>query len=237
MNEQNIPTHVGFILDGNGRWAKKQGKVRVKGHVAGKEAILNIIEECGNLGIKYVSVYAFSTENFTRPLHEVDFIMKLFDTAFKKDIHRVAENNVKVVFSGIKDNLAPSLVKSMDKVTENSKNNTGLVLNICFHYGSQMEIIDMVKKIHQDLNKKELKLKDLTPEIINKYMYNDLPPLDLIIRTSGEQRLSNFMLWQAAYAELYFTNTYWPDFNKEELNIAIKAYQDRNRRFGGVDDD
>ena len=233
MNEQNvkIPNHVAIILDGNGRWAKDKGKKRTEGHKAGYEDLKRISKYNLNRGTKILSVYAFSTENFKRPQEEVDFLMNLFMKGFNMDSGFFQKENIKVVFSGKRDNLRKDVLDAMDKMTEDTKNNNKGILNICLNYGGRAEIIDAVHKII------ETKEENITEETFNKYLYNDLPDVDLMIRTSGEVRISNFLLWQISYAELYFPKCYFPDFNEEEYDKALLEYTKRDRRFGSLNNE
>ena len=235
MNEElKIPNHVGIIMDGNGRWATERGMVRTMGH---KTAVDNLKQLCihmADVGVKYASLYAFSTENFKRDKSEVDFLMNLFVSSFKKEIDFLIKKNVKLLFSGRRDPLPEKVLKIMDEIVEDTKNNTSLTLNICLNYGSHAEITDMTKKLCEQYKNGEITLDDITDEYIQKNMYQDLPPLDFVIRTSGELRLSNFMMYQASYAELYFPKVYFPDFNNEEFDKAILEFNKRNRRFGGI---
>ena len=233
MNEQNvkIPNHVAIILDGNGRWAKVKGKKRTEGHKAGSENLKKISKYILNKGTKVLSVYVFSTENFKRPQEEVDFLMNLFVKEFNIDSGFYQKENIKVVFSGKRENLRKDVLDAMDKMTEKTKNNTKGILNICLNYGGRAEIIDAVHKIIE--NKEE----NITEETFNKYLYNDLPDVDLMIRTSGEVRISNFLLWQISYAELYFPKCYFPDFNEEEYDKALLEYTKRDRRFGSLNNE
>lgn len=235
MNDEIImPNHIGIIMDGNGRWAKERGMIRSMGH---KKAIDTIKELCihmSEVGLKYCSVYAFSTENFKREASEVNFLMDLFTSMFEKGIRFFNERNIKVIFSGRREPLPEKVLDAMDKIVENTKNNTGLVFNICINYGSHSEIVDTTKKLCEMYKNGNIELDDINEELISKNLYQDLPPLDFVIRTSGELRLSNFMMWQASYAEFYFPKTYFPDFNSEEFDKAILEFNKRNRRFGGV---
>ena len=233
MNELNIPNHVGIIMDGNGRWATSRGLSRSAGHKAGADNLKKLCKHINKLGVNYLSLYAFSTENFKREANEVNFLMNLFIEMFTNDFKFLIEDNVKVLFSGRREGL-PEKVKEAIKTMENdSKNNTGTVLNICLNYGSQDEIVDMVKKISSEVKEGNLKIDDIDKELINKNMYYELPPVDYVIRTSGEQRISNFMLWQSSYAEYYFPKTLFPDFDEKEFDKAIEEYNKRHRRFGG----
>ncbi len=230
MNNENIkiPNHVGIILDGNGRWAKARGLKRTAGHLAGYENLLKLSKYVLTRGTKYLSVFAFSTENFNRPQEEVDYLMDLFIKGFNRDRGYFNKENIKVVFSGRRDRLSDKVLAAMDQMMEETKDNTLGTLNICLNYGGRAEIIDAVNKI---INSNE---KNITEETFKKYLYNDLPDIDFMIRTSGEVRISNFMLWQLSYAELYFPECYFPDFNEIEYDKALEEYTSRNRRFGGL---
>lgn len=229
-----VPNHVAIIMDGNGRWATEKGMVRTEGHKKGAETLENLAVHILNSGTKYLSVYAFSTDNFKRPETEVSFLMNLFIKMFKTKMEKIIKNDIRVVFSGRRENLKDDVLEAMDSIVEKSKNNKTGTLNICLNYGSQEEIVDATKKIVMDVQKGNLNLDDLDKELYYKYMYENLPPIDLMIRTSGEQRLSNFMLYQLTYSELYFTDTYFPDFDEKEYDKAIDAYNNRDRRFGKI---
>lgn len=231
----NIPDHIAIILDGNGRWAKKRGMPRTFGHQRGVENIRHIAIAASDFGIKALSVYAFSTENWKRPKAEVDFLMKLpgeFEKKFKDEFKKY---DIRVMFSGRKTHLSPENLEILERITEKTKDRKGLILNICFDYGSQTEIIEAVKDIAKDVKEGKMDVKNIEIDDISKRLYTkDLPPLDLLIRPSGEVRLSNYLLWQAAYAELYFCKTYWPAFSKGDLEKALVDYTKRNRRYGGL---
>ena len=229
-----IPNHVAIIMDGNGRWAEKRGKKRTEGHKKGANALKKVSEYAFDKGIKVLSVFAFSTENWKRDKEEVDFLMNLFLKAFKENFDSVKKKGVKVVFSGLKDKLSKEVLDAMDEMTESTKDNKNGIFNICINYGGQDEIVEASKKISRDIIDGKIKEEDVNKEIFGKYMFNDLPPIDLLIRTSGEYRVSNFMLWQMAYSEMYFTNVYWPDFDDKCLEDAINSFNKRDRRFGGV---
>lgn len=234
MKDLIIPNHIGIIMDGNGRWAQMKGLPRTMGH---KHAITNLKELCVHMvdvGVKVCSLYAFSTENFKRDVQEVNFLMNLFIEIFQKEFDFVKEKNVKVVFSGRREPLPTRVLEVMDALVEDTKNNTSLILNICLNYGSHAEIEDMTKKICKYYKEGKIELEDITEEFIQKNLYQDLPPLDFVIRTSGELRLSNFMMYQASYAEFYFPQVLFPDFTSEEFDKAIVEFNKRNRRFGGV---
>lgn len=232
--DNKIPKHVAIIMDGNGRWAQKRGLKRTKGHQKGAEALKKISEYVYDKNIKVLSVFAFSTENWKRDKEEVDYLMDLFIKAFKENFDVVKKKGVKVIFSGIKDKLSDKVIKTMEKMTEETKDNTNGIFNICLNYGGQDEIINATKKISKDVKDGIIDYNDINQDLFGKYLFNDLPPIDLLIRTSGEYRISNFMLWQMAYAEFYFTDTLWPDFDEKEMDKAIDSYNKRDRRFGSV---
>lgn len=229
-NDLKIPTHVAIIVDGNGRWARDRGLPRIKGHDAGFDNLKKISKYILNKGIKVLSLYCFSTENFKREKKEVDHLMDLFLIMFKKEANFFNENNIKVVFSGGDEPLPKKVISARDKLVEMTKNNTGGILNICLNYGGRREIVDATKKIIHD----NLKEEDITEDLFKKYLYNDLPDVDLMIRTSGECRLSNFLLWELSYAELYFPKVKFPDFSESDFDEAIIVYNGRDRRFGGI---
>lgn len=228
-----IPNHVAIIVDGNGRWAKEKGLPRSMGHDAGFKRLKEITSYAFNKGIKVVSVYVFSTENFKRSKEEVDHLMNLFVNGFKKDKFYLKEN-IKVVFSGRKEPLRQDVLDAMDKIVSDTKDNTKGILNICLNYGSRSEIIDATKKIVNEVENGKLTIDEINEGMYHKYLYQDLPDVDLMIRTSGELRLSNFLLWQNSYAEFYFPKTYFPDFTKKEFDKAIVEYTSRDRRFGSI---
>lgn len=230
MDREIIPNHVAIIMDGNGRWAKKRNLPRSLGHKAGSENLKKLGLHIFKRGVRVLSVYAFSTENFKRSPEEIDYLMNLFVKNFKKELKVFAENNIRVVFSGRKEPLRSDVLEAMDEVVEATKENTGGIFNICLNYGSQYEIVDAVKRIV--LEKKDV--SELTPKEFEKYLYQELPPIDFLIRTSGEYRLSNFMMYQLAYAEFYFTDCLFPDFDDKKFDEALQEFQNRDRRFGGV---
>lgn len=236
-NDLIMPLHLGIIMDGNGRWAQEKGLPRTMGH---KSAVNNLKKLCihmTELGIKYASLYAFSTENFKREISEVEFLMTLFMNVFNKEFETLKKEKIRVIFSGRREPLPEKVLKAMDKLVEETKNNDKLVLNICLNYGSHAEIVDTTKKICEMYKNNKISLDDIDEEFIQKNLYNDLPPLDFVIRTSGELRLSNFMMYQASYAEFYFPKVYFPDFDNKELDKALEEFNKRNRRFGGIKDE
>jgi undecaprenyl diphosphate synthase len=224
----NIPNHIGIIVDGNGRWAKERGLSRSMGHKAGADNLKKLSLYIFDQGVSCLSLYVFSTENFKRDIEEVNYLMNLFILMFEKEFEVYKKKNIKVLFSGRKANLKEEVLTAMSIIEEETKDNTKGILNFCLNYGGQQEIVDAVNKVIKD------KKDNISIEDFNKYLYQDLPPLDLIIRTSGEERLSNFMLYQAAYSELYFINTYFPDFDEKAFDSAILEYNKRDRRFGGI---
>ena len=228
-----IPKHVAIIMDGNGRWAEQRGLKRSDGHKAGSEALKKVVEYAFNNGIEVLSVFAFSTENFKRSAEEVNYLMNLFVVVFKKYFNELHNKGIKIVFSKKEEGLPVNLEKLIKDITEKTKNNKKGIFNVCINYGGYDEIIDMTKKISAKVKNNELDINDINAHVINENLYQVLPPIDLVIRTSGEFRISNFMLLQMAYAELYFTNTYFPDFNDAEFEKALNEYKNRNRRFGG----
>ena len=227
------PEHVAIILDGNRRWAKERGLPSLKGHQKGFENIRDLAPYIINQGVKYLSVFAFSTENFSRSVEEVKYLMDIFVNWFNKECDKIHKENIKIVFSGRKENLRPDVLNAMEKVTEMTKNNTKGVFNICLNYGGIQEIADATKRIAKEVKEGKLNEEDIDEKLMYKYMYNELPPIDLLIRTSGEQRISNFMMYELSYAELYFTEVKFPSFDREEFEHAIDEFNKRNRRFGG----
>ena len=234
MNQESIPKHVAIIMDGNGRWAQKRGLKRTNGHKKGADALKKISECIYDKNVEVLSVYAFSTENWKRDKEEVDYLMNLFITSFKKNFEVVKNKGIKVIFSGFRDRLNDDVLKAMDKMTLETKDNTKGIFNICINYGGQDEIVNAVKEISKDLKAGIIDENDINKELVSKHMFNNLPPVDLVIRTSGEYRISNFMLWSLAYAELYFTDVLWPDFDENELDKALNSFKKRDRRYGSV---
>lgn len=233
-----LPTHVGIIMDGNGRWAKKRGLERSKGHIEGAKTFRRIGEYAGNLGIKHISFYAFSTENWSRPENEVDAIMNLFSEYLEEARERLDENiekGIRMRFLGDRSVLSPELRYMMDFIEDATKEMTKVNLNIAVNYGGQQEILHSVISLAQKVRDGIISPEDITlPDIQNGLYTQEQPPVDLVIRPSGEQRLSNFLLWQTAYAEFWFSDVLWPDFTEEDFDKALTAYEKRNRRFGGI---
>lgn len=223
-----IPNHIAIIMDGNGRWAEKRGLPRTFGHKEGADALRKIITYAGKIGVKYLTVYAFSTENWKRSKDEIDALMFLFKTYLKNEEKNIMKNNVRFLVSGRKNGVSSSLLEAIKKLEDKSRDNTGLTLNIAFNYGGRAEIVDAVNSILKS------GADNINEEDFSKYLYNDIPDPELLIRTSGEFRISNFLLWQIAYSEIYITKALWPDFDEKELDKAIQSYNERDRRFGGV---
>ena len=233
LNLDTLPQHIAIIMDGNGRWAKKQGLMRAVGHEKGTKAVREVVEACSEIGVPHLTLYAFSTENWNRPKLEVDTLMKLLVSSLKKEIKTLQDNNIALNAIGSLETLPKKAQKELMEVISKTKDNTRMTLTLALSYGSREELITAVKKIGEKMINNEISLKDIDESVINKHLYtHNLPDVDLLIRTSGEERISNFLLWQIAYAELYFTNVLWPDFRKENLYEAIYNYQNRERRFG-----
>ncbi|MCQ2561144.1 MAG: isoprenyl transferase [Clostridia bacterium] len=231
----NIPQHTAIIMDGNGRWAKERGMVRVQGHNAGMKSLKEIVKASSTMGIKYLTVYAFSTENWKRPQDEVSGIFKLVVKYIKQEIKELDANNVRVNIIGDWHALPEDARASLQYALDTTKDNDGLVFNVALNYGGRAEILKSVKTILDKVASGEISQEDLTEDTISSYLYTaEMPDPDLIIRTGGEYRLSNFLTWQSAYSELYVTDVYWPDFTPAELEKAIEAYNGRERRFGGL---
>ncbi|CUP53336.1 MAG: isoprenyl transferase [Turicibacter sp.] len=232
-----LPQHIAIILDGNGRWAKKRGLPRTAGHQEGAMNVREITKLCANIGIKALTVYAFSTENWKRPDEEVKFLMKLPIKFFNEFAPELVENNIRLKVIGNVEELPIDLQQKVLEISELTKNNTKMTLTIALNYGSQDEIKQAVQAIATDVKNGQLNVEDINEDVIDQHlMTSDLPPLDLMIRTSGELRISNYLLWQLAYAELYFTSIAWPDFKEEQLYEALLDYQKRNRRFGALNE-
>jgi len=231
--EKYYPNHVAIILDGNRRWAKEKGLPSLKGHQKGFDNICDLAPYIINKGVKYLSVFAFSTENFKRSAEEVKYLMDLFVDMFHKECEKIHDENIKIIFSGRRENLRPDVLEAMDYISGKTRNNTKGVFNICLNYGGQQEIADATKKIAYAVQKGELSPEEIDHQTMAKYMYQELPPIDYLIRTSGEYRLSNFMMYELSYAEMYFPKIYFPDFDREQFEISIDEFNKRDRRFGG----
>lgn len=232
---ENVPKHIAIIMDGNGRWAKKRGLPRIAGHREGMNVITKIVRKSNEIGVEVLTLYAFSTENWKRPKNEVEFLMKLPERFLEIELPKLMKENVRVRLMGNKEQLPNHTVAAVEKAIEKTKNNTGLVLNFALNYGSRHELINAIQSIASDVKKGIIDPVMVTDELLESYlMTNDLNDPDLLIRTSGEIRLSNFMLWQLAYTEFWFTDVLWPDFNEECFIEAINVYQNRKRRYGGI---
>jgi len=229
----SIPNHIAIIMDGNGRWAKKRNKSRDYGHKEGKKSVKKIVKACAELGIKNLTLFAFSTENWNRPKLEIDFLMKLLLTSLNQELETLTKNNIRFKTIGNLEKLPKKLTSYLIKVTKKTQNNSGMTLTLALSYGARKEIVDAMQAIGNKVKNNLISLKNIDESVINQHLYTHyLPDVDLLIRTSGEKRVSNFLLWQIAYAELYFTEKLWPDFSKEDLYEAIVNYQQRERRFG-----
>ena len=230
MEQNRIPKHIAIIMDGNGRWAKKRFMPRTVGHKEGSETLKKIVTHCTKIGVKFLTVYAFSTENWKRASAEVDALMLLFKLYLEKEKKTFMENDIRFMISGSRENISATLLKSMDSLIEETKENKTLTLNIAFNYGGRKEIVDGINKIISS------GIKYITEEEMGGFLYNDVPDPELLIRTGGEFRISNFLLWQMAYSEIYISDKLWPDFGAEDLDLAIEEYVSRDRRYGGVKD-
>lgn len=230
MSERAVPSHIGYIMDGNRRWAKHHGLPAYEGHLAGYNALKEVLEATLEAGVKYATVYAFSTENWQRQAEEVEKLMGLVVSAVKNDQRFLMDRDVRVRFLGSRERLPLRVLEAIDKIEQLTKDNTAGTLGLCLNYGGHAEVVDAVKKIVQS----GVAAEDITPELITQNLYvPEMPPCDLVVRTSGEQRLSNFMLWRAAYSELLFMEKYWPDMTKNDISAILDEYARRNRRFGG----
>lgn len=237
INSEKLPKHVAIIMDGNGRWAKQKGLIRTIGHEKGSTAVREVVEASAEIGIENLTLYAFSTENWKRPKFEVDTLMKLLVSSLKKEIQKLHDNNIKLNAIGNLKLLPKKVLAELSDVIERTKNNSRMTLTLALSYGSREEIVNAMKEIGEKVKNNIISHEKIDETIINEHLYTrNLPDVDLLIRTSGEQRISNFLLWQIAYAELYFTEVLWPDFSKEELYIALHSYQNRERRFGKTSD-
>ncbi len=233
INLESLPKHISIIMDGNGRWAKQKGFLRAFGHEEGTKAVRDVVEGSAELGIENLTLYAFSTENWNRPKLEVDTLMRLLVSSLKKEIKTLIKNNIKLNAIGNLNTLPKKAQKELNEVIEKTKDNNRMTLTLALSYGSREELVHAVKDITQKVKNEELSIDAIDESIINQHLYTqNLPDVDLLIRTSGEQRISNFLLWQIAYAELYFSTILWPDFRREDLYEAIYNYQTRERRFG-----
>lgn len=233
IDKSKVPQHLAVIMDGNGRWATAKGLLRTAGHEQGVKTVEEVIEGCGKLGIQYLTLYAFSTENWNRPKLEVKTLMQLLVYNLKKELKRFMEKEVRLNTIGNVDMLPKNVQKKLAEVKDATQNNTKLILTLALSYGSREELVNSIKEICTKVKNNIISVENIDEVVINEHLYTqNLPDVDLLIRTSGEQRISNFLLWQIAYAELYFTEVLWPDFKKEHLFEAILNYQQRERRFG-----
>ncbi len=233
IDSAKLPNHLAIIMDGNGRWAKKKGMLRIFGHESGTKSVREVVETSAELGIRCLTLYAFSTENWKRPKKEVQTLMNLLVTSLKKEIKTLQDNNIKLSAIGCLEDLPKKAHRELFEVIEKTKDNTRMTLTLALSYGSREELISVIKEIAYKVKNNIISVETIDESIINRHLYTrKLPDVDLLIRTSGEQRISNFLLWQIAYAELYFTDTLWPDFKKNNLYEALISYQQRERRFG-----
>ena len=231
-----VPSHLAIIMDGNGRWAEKNDLARREGHKQGVDVLKDVIKESQTLGISCLTVYAFSTENWKRPRLEVKFLMKLFQQTLRSEAQELNENEVQVHIIGRRKGLPEYLLNEIDYIENLTENNSGLQLNIAFNYGGRAELVDTFKKVIKENDSTDFKIDDINEEKIHNHLYNsDYPEVELLIRTGGELRLSNFLLWEIAYAELYFTDKFWPEFKRKDLRKAVKDFQRRDRRFGTIE--
>ena len=230
---ERLPRHIAIIMDGNGRWAKRRNQPRVFGHRQGAKSVRKVVEATARLGINNLTLYAFSTENWNRPKHEIKTLMKLLVNALKNELGLMMKNNIRLNAIGHTDMMPTNVQQELQEVLDETKENTGLVLTLALSYGARQEILRAVQEISHKVKNNIISVENVDDNIINKHLYTqNLPDVDLLIRTSGEVRISNFLLWQIAYAELYFTDELWPDFNETSLHKAIAEYQKRERRFG-----
>ena len=235
LNELKIPQHVAIIMDGNGRWAKKKHMPRTFGHAQGARVLEQTLEDCDDLGVKYLTVYAFSTENWARPYEEVQVIMNLFRDYLISAVEKCNRNNVRCMVIGERSKLDDDIIAAINNLENETRNNTGITFIVAINYGARDEITRGVREIAESVRKGEIDPADISEDMITAHLdTRDIPDPDLLIRTSGEERLSNFLMWQLAYTEFYFTDIPWPDFNKEELIKAIEKYSSRDRRYGNV---
>lgn len=233
INKDKLPKHIAVIMDGNGRWAKQRGKLRVFGHENGVTAVRNTVEAAAEIGVDHLTLYAFSTENWKRPQKEVDALMSLLVKSLNKETATLNKNNIRLNAIGDLKSLQPKTYSELMKAIENTKNNTRTTLTLALSYSARWELMEMVKKVGQDLVDGKLRQEDINEDLISNHLATQhIPDPELLIRTSGEQRISNFLLWQIAYSELYFSPKLWPDFGKEDFYEAIVNYQGRERRFG-----
>lgn len=235
IDMNRVPNHIAIIMDGNGRWAKNKFLPRTAGHKAGVETIRRVLRECKRLNVKHITLYAFSTENWKRPKIEVDALMNLLSSYLKSELQELHDENIKITAIGDLSNLPNKCVKELDNAIEFTKNNTGCNLNLALNYGGRSDIKNALVDIVKDVKNGKIEIEKIDENTISNYLSTKhIPDPDLVIRTSGEERLSNFLLWEVAYSEFYFAQVHWPDFNEKELQKAIFTYQNRDRRFGGI---
>ena len=235
MNQDKIPKHVAIIMDGNGRWAQMRHLPRTSGHLEGVKRVEEIVTLCSEKGIKVLTLFTFSTENWNRPRTEVSMLMRTLINVLNKKIKQLNEKKIRLQFIGKKQGIPPGVLKTIQSATELTRNNKGLVLNVAFNYGGRLEILEAVQGIAAAVRNNQLQIEDIDEEVINQFLYTrGLPDPDLLIRTSGEKRISNFLLWQLSYAEFYFTEKFWPEFDEVEFEKALMDYQKRERRYGNI---
>lgn len=233
IQQGRLPEHIAVIMDGNGRWAKKHGLLRAAGHEKGTESVRRVVETCAEIGINHLTLFTFSTENWNRPKLEVKTLMRILVSSLKKELKTMMDNNIRLTAIGCLDNLPRKARKELDQVIDKTSNNDGMTLNLALSYGAREELLNGIKAISEKVKNDGLSPDEIDEKTIHQHLYTrDLPDVDLLIRTSGEQRISNFLLWQIAYAELYFSPVLWPDFKEDDLLKAIANYQQRERRFG-----
>ncbi|WP_455525982.1 isoprenyl transferase [Peptostreptococcus stomatis] len=235
INLDKVPAHIAIIMDGNGRWAKSRFMPRTYGHKVGVETIRKVVKECSRLGVKYLTLYAFSTENWKRPKDEVSALMGLLVKYLRNELEELHKNNVKILTIGDISKLPQACIEELDHAKEKTKDNRGLVMSLALNYGGRNDLVNAVKNISQEVVDGKISVDDIGDDLISSHLSTkESPDPDLVVRTSGEQRLSNFLLWELAYSEFYFADIHWPDFDEKELQKAIFAYQSRDRRFGGI---
>jgi undecaprenyl diphosphate synthase len=235
LDKEKLPQHVAIIMDGNGRWATRQRLPRISGHRAATESVRAAVELCGELEIPILTLYAFSAENWKRPVREVNALMRLLLEQLQKQTPELNENNVRLKVIGDLERLSQNIIDEINRSVDDLKDNTGLILNLAINYGGRQEIISAVRSIVAEVGKGNLKVDDIDESVFSRYLYTSgLPDPDLLIRTGGEMRISNFLMWQSAYTEIYVTDVLWPDFRMRDLLLALLSYQQRERRFGGI---
>jgi len=236
MEDNHLPKHVAIIMDGNGRWARQRHLPRTHGHLEGVKRVEEIISAAREIGIKVLTLYTFSTENWSRPENEVSMLMETLINVLNRNITRLCEGNIRFQFIGRRDGIPEKVLRTIDSAMELTKNNKVLILNLAFNYGGRLEIIDAVRKIASAVKDSRLRVDEIDEGVISEALYTQgLPDPDLLIRTSGEKRISNFLLWQLSYAEFYFTDKYWPEFSKDEFQKAILDFKNRERRYGNIE--